>query len=163
VANSKDLPWYIWASPVGLAAAGVTSLAADDQKKDIEAIKKYVTEMRPKIARFPKIQPLIDSFEQWYEKLTWYDLNVSAEKTLAEARRRKYDIEKLTGDLPDPTVVPGDAWKGYAKVPAPIPKEEKPFISTPWKIGLALGSGLLIFGLGSVYISKKTNPIARAI
>ena len=163
MADKKDLPWYVWASPVGLAAAGVAAATSDEQRADLKAIKEYVTNQRPKIRQFPMIQAAIESFEQWYEGLTWYDLNVKIEDKLAEARRRKYEIDKMTQSLPDPTTVPADAYKGYARVPAPIAQPDKPMIPLGWKIGGAVGLGLIATILGSVFIFRKTNPVARML
>lgn len=103
--------------------AEVGLIWADDS--DLIAIYNYVEELRPKIAQFPKLQAKIEDFERWYQQLSWYDIHVMINDTLAEAYRRRDELNTIMGESLRATDVPGDILNrrpGSASgLPAPPP------------------------------------------
>ena len=88
-------------------AADMVPIGSPDTA-DLQAIYTYVESKRPLIAQFPAIAAMIQSFETWYEGLGYWDLNIMANSTLAEAIRRRDQINAATGDVLPATWVPAD-------------------------------------------------------
>jgi hypothetical protein len=113
-------------------AADMIPLGTPDTA-DLQAIYVYVESKRPLIPQFPAIQTLIQSFETWYEGLGYWDLNIMANATLAEAIRRRDQINAATGDVLPASWIPADtgvaqpgAASGLAgQVPSAIPEVYK--------------------------------------
>lgn len=97
-----------------MADLGVVSVGADmiplgsPDTQDLQAIYTYIESQRTLIPRFPALAAKITDFEAWYEGLGYWNLNIMANDTLAEAVRRRDEINTLTGNLLPADSVPAD-------------------------------------------------------
>jgi hypothetical protein len=114
-----------------MADLGVVTVGADmvpigsPDTDDLQAIYTYVESQRAQIPRFPAIAAKITDFESWYEGLGYWNLNIMANDTLAEAIRRRDEINTMTGNVLPADSIPADkliAPQGAASgLPGPVP------------------------------------------
>jgi hypothetical protein len=114
---------------------------ADDA--DLQAIYTFVENTRPNITQFPKLQPLIEDFERWYQGLTWFDVHVMINDTIAEAVRRRNQINAAQNAFLDPTIVPGDLAGHTSFDNTLLPGPKPPLIPTQYKVYATVGAGIL--------------------
>lgn len=86
--------------------AEVGLIWADDT--DLKAIYNYVESQRPLIKQFPTVQAQIEDFERWYQGLTWFDIHVMINDTIAEAARRRDAINRTLNQSIPADWVPAD-------------------------------------------------------
>lgn len=97
---------------------------------DLEAIKTYVVNQRPKIHEYPGLLEAIQSFESWYQGLGWFDTHVMIEDTTNEAIRRRFAINAIMGSKIPDDWVPADG--GFLTAPPKPPPP--PLIPTSYKL-----------------------------
>jgi hypothetical protein len=136
--------------------AEVGLIWADDA--DLTAIYRYVEGRRPDLATHPQVQPLIDSFEAWYQGLSWYDVHVMINDTISEASRRRNEINAAFGDIIDPTVIPADRLVNKPGSGGTLPgvKPVIPIIPPWFKYGAAL------VGAATIVLSAVTFAGVKA-
>lgn len=129
---------------------------ADDA--DLTAIYRYVEERRPDLAKHPFVEPLINDFERWYQGLSWFDVHVMIDDTLAEATRRRNEINAAFGDRIDPTIVPADRLQNKPGSGGTLPgvKPVIPIIPPWFKYGAAL------VGAATIVLSAVTFSAVKA-
>lgn len=90
----------------------------DEQRAidSLNAISTYITSQRSKSTQFPAILPLIKSFEGWYGLLeekrataSFIELPIITVTEVNEAKRRRYEIDVLTGNTTPEDRIPGDS------------------------------------------------------
>jgi len=119
----------------------------------LDAIYQYVISQRPKVLQFPAALPLIQSFESWYQGLSWIAKNVMSNDTFDEAVRRRDALNKVIGEqLPD-TWIPADAPQTSPPVPPPPP------LGIPWW-GWALGGVGVVAGLYALHEVRMIGQVA---
>lgn len=135
--------------------AEVGLIWADDS--DLIAIFNYVEGLRPQITRFPKLQSKIEDFERWYQGLSWYDIHVMINDTLAEAYRRRAEMNSILGQSTDPTAVPGDILNrepgSASMLPGPPPPKWYELQVPTWLKATAVGvpaAIVTLVGIGAV-------------
>lgn len=125
---------------------GTDEIAAIDA---LNAIYEYVRSQRPRIAEYPGILPLIESFEGWYQGLEEaskrgigvLDPGIYRSKItqseVNEAKRRREEINKILGEhIPDSTI-PADAPQTPPDKPPDPPLKQA--IDTAVTIAIILG------------------------
>lgn len=137
---------------------------ADDA--NLKAIADYVQRQRPYVYQYPKLLPLIKSFEQWYSSLSWMDVHVMINDTMKEAYRRRNEInEAMNQTLPE-DYIPADL-DIQNKEPSEVrfrtmperPKE--PIIPTKYKMGAAIGAGV-VGAVAILGLVTKFSPVGIA-
>jgi hypothetical protein len=113
----------------------------------LDAVYTYIENQRPLIAKYPKLQPLIESFEGWYQNLSWTDKNIMSNDTFDEAVRRRDAINAVMGEVLPATWIPGDVARTAPPPPPPG--------GTPWPLWLKVtlgfaGAGLVVYALHDV-------------
>jgi len=118
---------------------------AADGDADLRAIYVYVESQRPHIPQFPKLQSAIEKFEQWYQGLTFWDINVMIGDTVKEALRQKALVDAAQNAFPDPTAVPADRIAPGHTAPGTttLPGNKPPLIPTKYKFAVTVGAGAL--------------------
>ncbi len=127
---------------------------ADDA--DIKAIYVYFENQRPLIPKYPRIQQLIESFEDWYGNLTYWDTNIMSNDTLAEATRRRNELNLAMNGAPDPTVIPADRLQNNPGTGGTLPGRkpaEPPLIPTQYK----LAGVITVAAVTTLVILKKLH------
>jgi hypothetical protein len=99
-------------------------LGHPDTIATLEAIYEYVQNQRKLIPQFPAIKELIESFEGWYQQAGAF--TVVTQSDVDEAKRRRYAINKATGNLIPDDVIPAD----NPQIP---PKEPDPWYEDIYK------------------------------
>lgn len=128
--------------------ADVGIIWADDA--DLIAISDYVQNQRPKISKFPKLQPKIEDFERWLQGLGWVDIHVMINDTIAEAARRRDEINAIEGQAIDPTWIPADKI-GMKPGSTGLSGQKPPLVPT-WVLPAAVVSSAVAFTL---LVAKK--------
>lgn len=119
--------------------AEVGIIWADDA--DLVAISDYVQNARRQIPNFPSIQGQIEDFERWYQGLTWYDVHIMINDTLAEARRRRDALNQAMNQVRPADWVPADKLgmtPGSSSLLAGPKPPLIPDIPMPYKIAAAV-------------------------
>lgn len=129
---------------------------ADDAS--LIAVYNYVQRQRPYINEYPGLLELITDFEVWYQGLSWFDVHIMINDTLAEAYRRRDEINKLMGQrLPDDQV-PADKWNAEPGAASGLPGQKPPpppFFPSWTKPAAAL----LAVGITTVAVLRKVRII----
>jgi hypothetical protein len=136
--------------------AEVGIIWADDA--DLRAIYTYVENARRSIPKFPTIQPLIEDFERWYQGLSWYDVHIMINDTLAEARRRRDELNVAMNQVLPADWVPADRVSTPPGSGANLPgvKPPPPPLIPTWAKVTAVVTGTAITALA---ILKKVRLI----
>lgn len=105
---------------------------------DLQAIDDYVrTQARPRVAQFPKSLPLVQEYEEWRQKVGWWELNVMVNDTMKSAKAKRDAINRAQNQqLPETATV-----------------EEGSFVTSPEdpeKTKGGLGKVVAVAGLGAV-------------
>lgn len=131
-------------------------LIVDDA--DLKAVYNYVQGKRREIPRFPAVQSKIESFEEWYGNLSWWDLHANMAETFREAARQRDEINKLTEDVLPADWIPADKRDrdpGAASgLPASEP-EKPPLIPLHYKIAAVAGATMV----GALVLLKKFSVL----
>ncbi len=126
--------------------AEVGIIWADDA--ELTAISDYVQRQRPNIPKFRGLQDKIEDFEAWLQGLSWMDIHVMIDDTIAEAARRRDEINKIMGQAIPADWVQADklGMKGGAASGLSGPKP--PLFSLPaWVLPTAVVSGTVTLAL----------------
>ncbi len=117
---------------------------------DLTAIYDYVRKQREFINQFPGLLALIQSFESWYQGLSWYDKSINLKETTFEAIRRRDAINALLGaQLPDDWI-PADS--PQTSPPAP----PKPPLIPAW---VYITAGVASVAAVALTVAKKFTPL----
>jgi hypothetical protein len=126
--------------------AEVGIIWADDA--DLTAISDYVENQRPLIPKFRGLQAKIEDYEHWLQGLGWVDIHVMINDTLAEAIRRKDEINVITGQSRPADVIPADRIGMKAGAASGLAGSKPPlFTIPPWLLPTAVVSGVVTFVL----------------
>jgi len=117
--------------------------------EDIAAIDEYIRSKRVLAGKYPRLTRLIDAWVTWYRDLPIVDTNPTL--TLAEAKRRREEINAVIGTQLPSTWTPADAGVNPPAATAPPPEGGGPLddlenkVTTGLKVlgGIAVGYVLL--------------------
>lgn len=114
---------------------------------DLRAIYDYVLNQKKKIPTTPGLADKINSFVSWYQQLSWWDLHVNMADTLAEAFRRRDEINVLENNVLPADWIPADMRDrppGAASgLSAPVPPKE-PWIPTKYKMAAVITGAAVV-------------------
>lgn len=133
--------------------AEVGLIWADDG--DLRAITDYVEQQRPKIKQYPALQTKIEDFEKWLQALGWVDIHVMIDDTIAEAARRRDEINAIEGQALDPTWIPADKIGMAPGSASRLPGSKPPLIPEKYKMAAVI-AGAVTFTL--IVIRKIVIP-----
>ncbi len=111
---------------------------ADDA--DLKAIYDYVESQRPSIPQHPTLQAAIESFEKWYQGLSYYDVHIMIDDTIAEAARRRDLVNATMGQRLNPSVVPADKLGRAPGAASGLPGAKPPLIPSQYKVAATIGA-----------------------
>lgn len=129
--------------------AEVGIIWADDA--DLKAIYDYVESLRPSIPQYPSLQGQIEAFEKWYQGLSWVDIHVMIDSTIAEAARQRDLINTSMNNQLDPSWVPADKTGRPPGSASGLAGAKPPLIPTQYKVAATIGA----FAVGTLVILKK--------
>ncbi len=117
-------------------------LFEDADDADLAAVANYVENQRPKIPQFPGLQSKIESFEEWYQGLGTWDLDLMINDTIAEAYRRRDEINRVMGSALPVTSIPADKINMKPGAASGLAGAKPPLFSLPkWVVPAAVISG----------------------
>lgn len=125
---------------VGVFPMSLGTIIGRYSPQDLDAVLEYVQAQRSKIDKHPSLLPLIESFEKWFQVISWYERFIDTDETMQAARRRREKINDVLGEKIPDTWVPADS-------PAAVPSAallSKLLSSIPnsMKVGLVLSAGV---------------------
>ena len=116
--------------------AEVGIIWADDD--DLKAIYNYVEQQRPLIKNFLGLESKIKSFERWYQGLTWFDLHVMINDTIAEAIRRRDEINRTINQSIPADWIPADRLDREPGSASGLAGPKPPLIPEKYKFAAAI-------------------------
>lgn len=137
--------------------AEVGLIWADDA--DLKAVYNYVQRQRPLIPKFPELQSKIEDFEHWYQGLSWSDIHVFINDTIAEAFRRRDEINRLTENVLPADWVSADRRDRAPGVASGLSAAEPP--KPPWIPTWAKVTVLATATLAGIVIIAKKFTLLR--
>ena len=122
--------------------------------KETDAIYDYVRSQRQYVDKYRLLLPAIQSFESWYQGLSWYEKYVMTNNTFNEAVRRRDAINAIMNEKTPDTYVPADA----AQTAPPEPTIAQSLVDTPTKLAVAVGVGAIGLLVIANTISAMASP-----
>lgn len=122
--------------------AEVGIIWADDA--DLKAIYDYVESLRPSIPQHPTLQAAIESFEKWYQALSYSDVHIFIDDTIAEAARRRDLVNAAMDQQLDPSWVPADKLGRNPGAASGLPGAKPPIIPSKYKFAATVGGAALL-------------------
>jgi hypothetical protein len=121
--------------------AEVGIIWADDA--DLKALYNYVESQRPNIPQYPTLQAQIESFEKWYQALTYYDVHIMINDTIAEAARRRDLVNAAMNQQIDPSWIPADKLDRTPGSASQLPGAKPPLIPSQYKVAATIGGAAI--------------------
>jgi len=122
--------------------------------EETAAIYEYVRNQRANINRYPLLLPAIQSFESWYQGLSWFEKYVMTNDTFNEAVRRRDAINAIMNQKTPDDYIPADA----AQTAPPEPTITQKLFDTPTRLALAVGAGAIGLLVIANTVTAMTSP-----